>query len=202
MNPPKIAGAPTTAPRTTEPPAVAPVPPVAPATLPAAPAVTTAPPPIAAAPAPVTPARITAAPSPVPDRSGLDEEIRLQREAREQIEADATASTAARERIEAERNKIVSAGRLRELRKMGAVAEIPDADLLALAPDVDCDSEAGREQLIAWAQSRPSMFRTSTTRTIEVAEVVTGMPTNDLFGPEQAKRFMDRVVSRGGSRGA
>lgn len=192
----RIAGAPTSASQTTEPPAAAPAPPVAPVAPPAAPAVTTTPPPIAASPVPATPAPTPAASAPAPDRSGLDEEIRLQRAARERIEAEATAATAARERIEAERNRIVRAGRLRELRQMGAVAEVADEDLLAIAPDVDVDSEAGREQLIAWAQTRPSMFRTSTTRAIDVKEVAGSMATNDLFGASQARDFIDRVASR------
>lgn len=194
----RVAGAPIgSAPQSTGPAPTAPTsdPPVAPVAAVAAPApaVTTTPAP-AAAPAVMTPPPAPPAPPvSVPD-SGLDADRAESARLREQMLADAEASRKAREIVERDAQKTLRRNRLRELRSMGASPHISDEDLLSLAPDVDAETEDGREALIAWKAERGSMFATQVVQTVSAEAVVSGVQPNALWTAERLAQIAARTI--------
>ncbi len=198
----RIAGAPTTAPPPTSGPAPSapPDPPVAPAAVPApAPAVTL--PVVTMTPPPATVAPEAPAPTSTRGltRSQLEAELAEAKRLREQAAADAEATAASRAVVDAAAKKITDAARVRALRDMGAVGALSDADLLALAPDVDASTAAGVEALIAFKTARPHSFASTVVRTVAVEDMVSSIKPdrNGLWSQERLQAIAQSTIGGG-----
>jgi len=85
-------------------------------------------------------------------------------------------------------------GRLRLLREMGAIGEVPDQVLLQSAPDVDIHTAEGRVALDQWRQTVPTMFRGEPTPVVSPATIAQGLPVSrhGFWSRDKAEDFSRR----------
>ena len=122
-----------------------------------------------------------------PSGASLEAELAEVRRVREDLERQQTELGGVLQR---ERDS----GRLRVLRDMGAIGEVPDQVLLNSAPDVDIHTSEGRAALDTWRQSVPTMFKGEPTPKLTPARVAEGLPVsrNGFWSRAKAEDFIRR----------
>lgn len=193
----KIAGAPSQPPAATEPAAAPPAPDPAPTPTPT-PLAASAPPAATAVqaslPLPAAPPaqeRLQAPPDPVAD-ARPDEASQLADQLRSELEA----AQRSREALDAREARAAAKERVAYLRRMGAVDNLSDDNLLALAPAVDPTTQDGRDALQAWTDQNMGLFNQRTPTQVEVRQSVQGglkSSTHGVFGEELHRRVIDSI---------
>lgn len=141
-------------------------------------------PPAKAAPAPDDGAEIA---------DGLRAEIEAAKAARAELE---TARDEMRAMMEREKDK----RRLAFLRNMGAIENVPDEELLKIAPNVDVETIAGRTRLDEWRSAVPTMFTAKPTPRLSPESLADRAVTNErasFFTKTKAEEFFRRNLSKG-----
>jgi len=143
-----------------------------------------------------------AAPSPEPKAkrpSGSTEinDLRAEVEAAKAARADLEE---ARDEMRAMMDREKDKRRLVFLRSMGAIENVPDSELLKIAPDADVETIAGRAKLDEWRSSVPTMFNAKETPRLTPESLAERAPTNDrasFFTKSKTEEFFRRNLSKG-----
>lgn len=171
---------------------------------PAAPAPEPAAEPVKAAPVTVTPPAPAAIAQPTLTQAANQtrkqseaaaEAAKLAAELRKELEA----AQAARQALDAREAQASSAERIAFLRKAGAMASLTDDHLLALAPQVDIRTQAGRDKLTEWTEQNAGLFQIRETNSVEVQQAFMDQlktSRHGVFGKELHQQLM-RNISKG-----
>lgn len=188
MSEEKIAGAPVATEKAPEP---APEPPPAARPVPAM--VAAAPP---TPPPPVAQPTLTQAANETPKQSkAAAEAAELAAALRKELEA----AQAARQALDQREAQASSAERVAFLRKAGAMQSLSDEHLLALSPQVDIRTQAGREKLTEWTEQNAGLFQIRETNTVEVQQAFMDQlktSHHGVFGKELHQKLM-KTIGRG-----
>ena len=125
----------------------------------------------------------------------------------EEMRAEVAAAKEARAGLESARDEFAAMvtrekdkRRLVFLRTMGAIENVPDDQLLQIAPPADVETIAGRAKLDEWRSSVPTLFSVQSTPTLTPESLVERAGVREgasFFTTAKATDFLRRNMSKG-----